>query len=465
MEIDQIWGQLELLNKPLYKYATKSIKNNFETSAGKKNGKKTSKVSKDEEESENEEQQQDGIEENSDNSDIGEEEDQENLDEEDDEENIEDDSSAQEDDDDDDDNQNLDDEKLENDPFFNLDEMEAFIKDGERRAELGSEEEDDELLEYLNQSGSEIEDGEDDAGIDWEKMKEGKAALEKKDIRYEDFYDDPKDLSKYEQKKRKMQEKIEELEKHNIEEKPWQLKGEVSGKQRPTDSLLEEYVIFEHATKTAPIITIEQTMELEDIIKKRIKDCSWDDVIRKSEIKETQKKELPELVHEKSKHGLADVYERQLLRVDDQEKEQKLKEKYEEINKIFSSLSHKLDALCNFHYAPKPIEHVKETKKNAASITMEEVLPTSVSDATLLAPEEVYTPLRKPRKGQSELTSTDKKSLRRAAKAKAKKGDGNKKDAEESKGDHAATDKSHKDKNEKKDKKSKKAKLPKVIII
>lgn len=201
------------------------------------------------------------------------------------------------------------------------------------------------------------------------------------------------------------------MESQNIADKPWQLKGEISGKHRPQDSLLEEYVIFDHATKTAPIVTVEQTKSLEDIIKQRIFEESWDDVVPRKIIENENKvKEIKELDHEKSKHGLAEVYERQYLGIDKEEAEIKAKEKYDEITKLYNSICYKLDALANFHYTPKDIKVQSKTKQpNAPAISMEEILPSSTSDASLLAPEEVYASKKKPIKGETEIT--DRKSV------------------------------------------------------
>ena len=80
-----------------------------------------------------------------------------------------------------------------------------------------------------------------------------------------------------------MEKKIKKLEDENVSEKYWAMTGEVSSRDRPEGSLLEVDVDFEHITRAPPVITEEITAELEDIIKKRIADESWDDVVRKKE--------------------------------------------------------------------------------------------------------------------------------------------------------------------------------------
>lgn len=56
-----------------------------------------------------------------------------------------------------------------------------------------------------------------------------------------------------------MMEKINKIEDEMMEDKKWQLKGEVECKDRNYNSLLEEYVDFDTATKLPPQITRETT--------------------------------------------------------------------------------------------------------------------------------------------------------------------------------------------------------------
>lgn len=46
-----------------------------------------------------------------------------------------------------------------------------------------------------------------------------------------------------------MSEKIDQLEKAALEEKPWQLSGEVAAQTRPENSMLEEDVEFDQASR------------------------------------------------------------------------------------------------------------------------------------------------------------------------------------------------------------------------
>ncbi|XP_044062227.1 U3 small nucleolar ribonucleoprotein protein MPP10 [Siniperca chuatsi] len=223
--------------------------------------------------------------------------------------------------------------------------------------------------------------------------------------------------SSFEKRQEKMTEKIEELEKAALAAKPWQLSGEVTAQTRPENSMLEEDVEFEQASRTAPAITEETTLQLEDIIKQRIKDQAFDDVVRKEKPKEEvfeYKKRLT-LDHEKSKQSLAEIYEQEYLKQTQQKtEEEKENPAHVEIQKLMDTLFLKLDALSNFHFTPKPPVPEVKVVSNLPSITMEEVAPVSASDATLLAPEEIKEKSKAGDiLGDTEKTSTDKKRERR----------------------------------------------------
>ncbi|XP_022623551.1 U3 small nucleolar ribonucleoprotein protein MPP10 [Seriola dumerili] len=222
--------------------------------------------------------------------------------------------------------------------------------------------------------------------------------------------------SSFEKRQEKMSEKIEELEKAALTEKPWQLSGEVTAQTRPENSMLEEDVEFEQASRMAPTVTEETTLQLEDIIKQRIKDQAFDDVVRKEKPKEEvfeYKKRLT-LDHEKSKQSLAEVYEQEYLKQNQQKTEEEENPAHVEIQKLMDTLFLKLDALSNFHFTPKPPVPEVKVVSNLPSITMEEVAPVSTSDATLLAPEEIKEKSKAGDVlGDTEKTSTDKKRERR----------------------------------------------------
>ncbi|XP_070757999.1 U3 small nucleolar ribonucleoprotein protein MPP10 isoform X2 [Enoplosus armatus] len=283
----------------------------------------------------------------------------------------------------------------------------------EESQEEGEEEMDDEEDDYDESKASHkkvtfnLSGDEDSEGEDVEDIFGGKTpSLAKSESK-----------SSFEKRQEKMSEKIEELEKAALASKPWQLSGEVTAQTRPENSMLEEDVEFEQASRMAPAITEETTLQLEDIIKQRIKDQAFDDVVRKEKPKEEvfeYKKRLT-LDHEKSKQSLAEIYEQEYLKQTQQKtEEEKENPAHVEIQKLMDTLFLKLDALSNFHFTPKP--HVPEVKvvSNLPSITMEEVAPVSASDATLLAPEEI----KEKNKagdilGDTEKTSTDKKRERR----------------------------------------------------
>ncbi|XP_007907069.2 U3 small nucleolar ribonucleoprotein protein MPP10 [Callorhinchus milii] len=225
--------------------------------------------------------------------------------------------------------------------------------------------------------------------------------------------------SSFEKRQAKLKEKMENLERAALGEKPWQLMGEVTSQKRPENSLLEEHLLFDQTARKAPVITEATTLELEDLIIQRIKDQAWDDVVRKEKLKEETfeyKKRLT-LDHEKSKLSLAEVYEKEYLKQTQQQTEAEENPQHVEVQKRMDSLFLKLDALSNFHFTPKPPVPEISVVSNLPSIQIEEVAPVGTSDANLLAPEEIKEKNKGGDvKGDTEKTTTDKKRERKKKK-------------------------------------------------
>lgn len=229
-------------------------------------------------------------------------------------------------------------------------------------------------------------------------------------------------MSSHQRRQLLLQKEIKELEEQALGDKPWLLKGEVRSGARPENSLLEAVLDYDRPVKVAPVITEEVSIALEDMIKKRILEDEFDDVIRKFAGNEgDEKKKLEEVSMEKSKEGLGEIYEKEYMKTamgfeaDDESKQDQ-----EEIDVMFKSLCWKLDALSNYNFTPKPIVKELQVKPSVPAIAMEEVTPIGVSDANLKAPEEIYDKKRK--RGEAVLQSREEMSqAERKAQRNAKK--------------------------------------------
>lgn len=228
--------------------------------------------------------------------------------------------------------------------------------------------------------------------------------------------------SEFELRQQRLKQQIEKLEEKTLSDAPWQLKGEVDALRRPQNSLLEEVVDFDLTSRPPPIITEQTTVTLEDIIRRRIKDKAWDDVVKKEKPIDDQLsfRKTEVLEQAKTKLSLAQVYEAEYLKqkqaLSGEIEEEKEPESHTEIRDAMNKLFAKLDALCHYHYTPKAPQAEVKIVSNTPAISMEEVAPVATSDAALLAPEEV----KKKRKGEliskEERTSTDKNRERRKKK-------------------------------------------------
>jgi len=207
-------------------------------------------------------------------------------------------------------------------------------------------------------------------------------------------------LSSFEKQQQKLQKEIEQLEAELVADKKWTMKGEISSKDRPQDSLLDDpesaNLEFERTAKPVPVITEEVTETIEDLIRRRIKNNEFDDLPKRfiTDVSKFHNRQKYELSEQKSTKSLAEIYEDQYNQVDEnKEMNEELKKQHDEISELFNKVSHKLDALCSAHFIPKPHQFKTieiKVNDNAASINMEDSQPLHVSSESTLAPQEIY---------------------------------------------------------------------------
>lgn len=240
----------------------------------------------------------------------------------------------------------------------------------------------------------------------------------------ENTYADGSHKSTHEIRMERMAEKIKKLEEANMAEKGWEYTGEVQASQRPVNSALEVDLEFDHARPPPPAVTEEVTQTIEDIIKQRIVEGRFDDVVRVavSDDSNKEKKKHKELGEsEKSSKGLGELYEEDYMKEKHNlplnEKEEALRV---EARTLFNRLSQKLDALSHFHFAPKPA--VEELAvKDIPALAVEEVGPSATSLAAAKAPQEVYrSATGGAPKAEEEYTREERKARRARKKRKQK---------------------------------------------
>eukprot|EP00096_Caligus_rogercresseyi_P002737 TRINITY_DN15004_c0_g1_i1.p1 TRINITY_DN15004_c0_g1~~TRINITY_DN15004_c0_g1_i1.p1 ORF type:complete len:725 (-),score=259.32 TRINITY_DN15004_c0_g1_i1:64-2238(-) len=348
------------------------------------------------------------------------------------------------------------------DPFFKMSEMEQFLEMEDKRfsdQKSGKYSEEGEPLDLFEDQGDALKEDNQIMYSDYfqnessstqknnenEKQKETKSSSKKRDqdesekkplniFEYDDDESSENDeaiKSSHELRQERLQKKIKGLEKEAIGEKNWQMTGEITGTNRPENSLLQEHLDFDTVSKQAPIITEEVSKTLEQLIIQRIKDKSWDDVERKVKpLKDPYeyKKKLV-LDQEKSKLSLAEIYEQEYLQQQgklNQDKEKvslldkddlEIPKEIEDIQKNMHSLFAKLDVLTHYHYIPKSLSAEVKVIKNKSTLEMEEIAPVGVSEDTLLAPQEIADKSKGgPEIGANERSDTDRKRERRKKK-------------------------------------------------
>lgn len=356
-----------------------------------------------------------------------------------------------------------------NDGFFDMAEMEAFAdepyedlnifgvdgtggaNDGDDDEDEGSDLDDAKNLRYgdyfgppstpdpvedepVGGSDEERDDDGDEDGdseIDWnakddyDEMEGGGGADGGSDGGYSDG---EVEMTSHERRKAKLMEQIDELEDELVGEKRWDMLGEASASQRPQDSLLQVDVDVDRRGVAAPQITEETTKTLEDIIKDRIRNKQWDDVVPVRTDDATGRGVDEELSQEKSRDGLGQVYEDAYLDATGQSsKDAKLEPLKQEIAALFARITNKIDAFTSLNYvAPAQELVVRDAGEDAPALEMEEITPISVSDGMRMAPQEIVDKKKGRKgvlKGESERDQADRKRDRRVAKERKRKRD------------------------------------------
>ena len=231
---------------------------------------------------------------------------------------------------------------------------------------------------------------------------------------------------------------IKTLEARALDEKTWLLKGEASAKERPKNSVLEADVEFDHVAAPPPAVSEEMTARLEDVIKARVAEQRFDDVerVEPATRDDRGRRQLTELDDQKSKKGLGEIYaddyaaQKHLAKTGARLDEEKEDPVVVEARALFSALAVKLDALSNFHFAPKPAVQEMAIKTDAPALQAEEVAPLAASGASRAAPEEVFAggegaggvrgSAAGDVKADAELSKEDRKAARAKRKRKAK---------------------------------------------
>ncbi|CDU26242.1 related to MPP10-component of the U3 small nucleolar ribonucleoprotein [Sporisorium scitamineum] len=301
----------------------------------------------------------------------------------------EDEDDEEEDDDDDDDDMDMDEVESETSSIGRQG------SDDEGESQYSDDEDEEDAEEDLDDEQDSADDQED-YGVDTARRVAGDLFTDS-----DDEADAQDKLSTHEKRVAALKEEIARLEDENVAKKDWTLMGEAGSRARPQDSLLEQDLEFERAAKVTPQVTEEMTESIEDLIKRRILDRNFDDVIRRREMEALPflPSRLLELSDSKSAKSLAELYEEeyQAARGADgedgvpvAEADAKLAKEHEEITQLYDDIFNKLDALSNAHFTPKAPKATIQTLTNVPSISIETALPATASSSTMLAPEEVY---------------------------------------------------------------------------
>jgi U3 small nucleolar RNA-associated protein MPP10 len=136
------------------------------------------------------------------------------------------------------------------------------------------------------------------------------------------------------------------------------------------------------------------TASIDDIIKGRIKEALFDDVVRKAALQPGRyKPKAAEISTEKSSVGLGEEYAReyeQTILGQTSAESAKTVAAHGAVRDLLAKLGGKLDALFSFHATPQAFKPEATVRSAMPAVQMEEATPSAMAAHHGLAPEEVY---------------------------------------------------------------------------
>ena len=211
--------------------------------------------------------------------------------------------------------------------------------------------------------------------------------------------------SAHERRQAKVAAEIRKLEAELVAKRAWTLSGEATAAARPLNSLLEEDLDFEHVGKPVPVITEDVSESIEELIKRRILANEFDEVLRRRPDTlgnpNDARRGMVEVDDTKGKQSLAEIYEEEHVKKANPDAyvsaaDEKVRRDEEEIKNMWKDISAKLDALCSWHYKPKPAAPTLTVVADVATVAMEDAQPTTAQGVaggeSMIAPQEVYAP-------------------------------------------------------------------------
>ena len=279
------------------------------------------------------------------------------------------------------------------------------VEDEEEGDEEEIQDEDVEEADDDEEYGSEEDESFSD-GDPNELAQEGDEDDEDDDEEEEPVAKKPKGLGSLSRKLAALEEEIASIEKKQIEGKHWTLTGEVVAKARPLNSILESnielpfgHMSMKRLDDSRELIVDENDFDVENpdkpkfdielIIRQRVADRTFDDIVKKAAVTETVTKlkdSTEGLNFEKSTLGLAEVYAQQYEEdiFKQSASTEKLSAEKEAAKAVFTKLMHKLDCLTNFNFAPRPPVIRKpgtEGIKDLPAMKLEEPIPLIISSS------------------------------------------------------------------------------------